>query len=233
MIGRTISHYRITRHLHPLLPGWSNPQAECCGTWTPDGRYFVFQSEHVANTSNLWAIREKSGFLRSRNPEPVQLTTSPSLIFSPLPSRDGKKLFAIQAGPRGELVRYDARTQQFLPYLSGISAIHLSFSPDEQWVAYVSYPDGALWRSKVDGSERFQLTSPPMSTLQPEWSPGGKQIAFGASMPGKHIHVYIVSADGGVPKEVTKGERDETFPNWSRDGGLWLDQSANSIYRLI
>jgi hypothetical protein len=84
MIGRTISHYRITRHLHPLLPGWSNPQAECCGNWTPDGRYFVFQS--VANTSNLWAIREKSGFLRSRNPEPVQLTT--------------------------RRVRYDARTQQ-------------------------------------------------------------------------------------------------------------------------
>ena len=23
--------------LHPLLPGWSNPPAECCGNWTPDG----------------------------------------------------------------------------------------------------------------------------------------------------------------------------------------------------
>ncbi len=65
-------------HLRPLLPGWSSPPAECCGNWTPDGNYFVFQSEHVANASALWAIREKSGFLRKRNPEPIQLTTGPS-----------------------------------------------------------------------------------------------------------------------------------------------------------
>jgi DNA-binding winged helix-turn-helix (wHTH) protein len=30
--------------LHPLLPGWNNPAAECCGNWTADGKYFVFQS---------------------------------------------------------------------------------------------------------------------------------------------------------------------------------------------
>src|SRR5262245_10399884 len=29
---------------HPLLPDWNNPAAECCGNWTADGRYFVFQS---------------------------------------------------------------------------------------------------------------------------------------------------------------------------------------------
>ena len=52
----------------------------------------------------------------------------------------------------------------------------------------------------------------------PQWSPDGKQIAFAARMPGKHQHIYIVSADGGAPEEVTHGERDECFPNWSRDG---------------
>src|SRR2546425_1961978 len=40
-------------HLRPLLPGWSNPPAECCGNWTRDGNYFVFQSERVGNTSSL------------------------------------------------------------------------------------------------------------------------------------------------------------------------------------
>jgi len=193
--------------LRPLLPGWSSPPAECCGSWTPDGNYFVFQSERVAQTTTLWAIRERSGFLRKFNPEPMQLTTGPSLIFSPLPSRDGKKLFAIQGAPLGELVRYDAKSQQFLPYLSGTSAIHLSFSRDGQWVAYLSYPDTTLWRSKVDGTERLQLTFPPMEVVQPKWSPDGKQIAFAASIPGKPKHIFIVSADGGAPKEVTKGER--------------------------
>jgi Tol biopolymer transport system component len=78
--------------------------------------------------------------------------------------------------------------------------------------------DGTLWRSKVDGTERLRLTSLSMLVLQPQWSPDGKQIAFAANMPGKRRHIYIVSADGGVPKEVTKGERDEGFPNWSQDG---------------
>jgi predicted Ser/Thr protein kinase len=38
--------------LRPLLPGWSSPPAECCGNWTPDGNYYLFVSERVANTSS-------------------------------------------------------------------------------------------------------------------------------------------------------------------------------------
>src|SRR5262249_2243367 len=42
----------------------------------------------------------------------------------------------------------------------------------------------------------------------------------------------------GVPKEVTKGERDELFPNWSQDGNSLffgngrIEMSARAIYRL-
>jgi Tol biopolymer transport system component/predicted Ser/Thr protein kinase len=227
-------------HLRPVLPGWSNPPAECCGNWTPDGRYFVFQSQREVSTINLWAIREKGGFLRKGNSEPTQLTKGPTMLLGSLPSRDGKKLFAIGGAPLGELVRYDAKAQQFLPYLSGMSAIQSDLSKDGQWVAYVSYPEGSLWCSKVDGTERRQLSFPPTANLNPQWSPDGKHIAFAAQMPGKPFHIYTVSADGGVPKEVTKGERDELFPNWSLDGNsLFFGNSidlagapASAIYRL-
>jgi serine/threonine protein kinase/Tol biopolymer transport system component len=219
--------------LRPLLPGWSSPPAECCGNWTPNGNYFVFQSEHGANTT-LWAIREKSGFLRKHNPEPIQLTTGPNDMGSPVPSRDGKKLFAIQGAPLGELVRYDAKSQQFLPYFSGISAVKLEFSKDGQWVAYTSYPGGTLWRSKMDGTERLQLTSPPMDVSWALWSPDGKQIAFGGAIPGKPFHVYIVSAEGGTLEEVTHGERNELMPNWSLDGSslFFGNLPAGAIYHL-
>src|SRR5205823_10547206 len=33
------------KNLHPLLSGWNNPPAECCGSWTLDGKYFLFQSQ--------------------------------------------------------------------------------------------------------------------------------------------------------------------------------------------
>jgi len=204
--------------LHPLLPGWNSTQEQCCGNWTPDGNYFVFETDRGHNEATLWAIREKSGLLRRRNTEPVPLSTGQGSMFSAVPSRDGKKLFAIQGATQGQLVRYDARSEQFVPYLSGISAIRLAFSKDGQWVAYSSFPDGTLWRSRVDGTERLQLS--PSSMVRagaPQWSPDGKQIAFSAN-PGTNKHIYIVSVDGGAPKEVTKGERVDFYPNWSRDG---------------
>ena len=208
--------------LHPLLPGWSKSPAECCGNWTPDGNYFVFQSERVVGTNSLWAIRERNGFLRKPNSEPTPLTIGPNDISSPVPSRDGKKIFTIQGSAQGELVRYDANSQQFVPYISGISARRLDFSKDGQWVTYTNYSDTSLWRSKVDGTERLQLTSPSMSVLQPQWSPDGKRIAFGGAMPGKQFHIYIVSEDGGMLEEVTHGEYDEVLPCWSHDGNTLL-----------
>ena len=51
---------------HPLLPGWNNPPSECCGNWTPDGRYFVFQSTHRGR-SDVWAIRDKRTLLDKPN----------------------------------------------------------------------------------------------------------------------------------------------------------------------
>jgi len=44
--------------LRPLLPGWSSPPSECCGSWTPDGSYFVFQSQHAA-TQIAFGLSEK------------------------------------------------------------------------------------------------------------------------------------------------------------------------------
>src|SRR4029077_9638098 len=85
---------------------------------------------------------------------------------------------------RAEIVRYDLHNHEFVPYLHGVSAEGLSFSRDARWVTYISYPDGTLWRSKIDGSDRLQLTFPPLQVTLPRWSPDGRQIAFLAQLPG-------------------------------------------------
>ena len=148
-------------HVYPLLPNWNKPPQECCGSWTPDGGYFVFQSTHN-NKTQLWGIPEKRGTFRKARGEPAQLTAGPMSYFSPVASVNGKQLFAIGSPPRGELQRFNQKAQQFEPYLAGISAEGLDFSRDGQWVTYTSYPEGSLWRSKTDGSERLQLTFPPV-----------------------------------------------------------------------
>jgi hypothetical protein len=41
------------------------------------------------------------------------------------------------------------------------------FSKDGQWVAYASFPDGTLWKSRADGSQRLQLSYPPLTAVLP------------------------------------------------------------------
>jgi hypothetical protein len=66
-------------------------------------------------------------------------------------------------------------------------------------VAYVSYPKGILWRSKPDGSQKIQLSSPPLSVALPRWSPDGKQIAFFDYSVGKPVKTYLVQPKAAVP----------------------------------
>ena len=200
--------------LHPLFPEWHNPPNECCGKWTPDGKYFVFQSQ-----GQIWALSEKQTFFHRSTGKPIQLTSSPLGLFTPLPSKDGKRLFVVGRTYRGELEHGESKSGLFTPFLSGISAEDVAFSNDRQWVAYVSYPESILWRSKPDGSNRVQLSSPPLLAASPRWSPDGKQIAFYDYSFGKRRKVYLVSADGGSPQQLLPEDPEpEIDPNWSPDG---------------
>jgi Tol biopolymer transport system component/DNA-binding winged helix-turn-helix (wHTH) protein len=212
--------------LHPLLAGWNNSPAECCGSWTRDGRYFVFQSTRNFR-SDVWAIQEKPGVLQKPESTPVQLTSGPLSFKGPQSSYDGRKLFVIGVQRRGELQRYDTRSKQFMPYLSGISADTMDFSRDGQWVTYVAVPDGTLWRSKSNGTEKLQLTFPPMTAYLPRWAPDGKRIAFQGLSTGKSWTMFIVSADGGNLHEVRTWPGD---PGWSPDGNSMVFSTAPLVF---
>ncbi len=220
------------KDFHRLLQGWNNPPAECCGNWTPDGKYFVFQSNRNAKT-DIWAIREKGFLLRPADREPVRVTAGQIDSRTPVPSVDGTKLFVTGALAQGELSTFDPKSQQFVPFLSGISVKDVSFSADRKWIAYIAYPQGTLWRSKLDGQDRLQLTFAPMQATMPRWSPDGIQIAFNAFVPGKPWQVYTIPAGGGNPLEVAPAGRSEADADWSPDGNSlvfgslpWLETST-------
>ena len=205
--------------MHPVFPGWNSSPAEDLGHWTSDGKYYVFQS-YRERASNIWIVRERSEWWRKVSREPVQLTTGPLQFSNPLPSRDGKKLFVVGTQPRAELVRYDMKSGEFVPYLGGISAGDVDFSRDGQWVTYVSYPEYTLWRSKLDGSARLQLTYLPMYAGLAHWSPDGQQIAFSGATIGKPWKVFLISRGGGSPQVLTSEDIQETDPTWSPDGSI-------------
>jgi serine/threonine protein kinase/Tol biopolymer transport system component len=182
----------------------------CCAQWTPDGSYITFEDRN-GGRPDLWVARWQVWFFQRVYPH-VQLTNGPLTYKGPSPSRDGKQIFAIGTKQRGELVRYDVNSKQFVPILSGISAFNPTFSSDGKWVAYTSYPDHTLWRSRSDGSDRLQLTYPPEQVQYPFISADGTRVAYGNSLG----EIYVISLDGGSPQRIVG--KNSWGASWSPDG---------------
>jgi Tol biopolymer transport system component len=213
-------------HLHQLLPGFTNPASDCCGSWTPDGKYYIFQATRDW-TSALWAIRESGDWRHKVSHAPVRLTQGVMGAYFPLPGKDGK-IYFVGVMPRGELTRYDLKTRSLSPFLGGISASGLSFSKDGKHLVFMSYPDDVLWFGNSDGSGLRQLTFPPMQAGYARMSPDGSQIAYMASMPGKPIQIYVIPVDGGDAEAITSGSQESEEPTWSPSGDALLYWSSGN-----
>jgi dipeptidyl aminopeptidase/acylaminoacyl peptidase len=156
--------------------------------------------------------------LLGAGPAPAsQIYVTPMSLFGPRIGVERNQLYVIAEQQRYELVEYQSATESFTPYLSGISATSVSFSRDGEWMSYVSLPDRTLWRTRADGGERLRLSPPTISVFYPRWSPDGRSIAFMGSSPATSQQaIYVVSRDGGLPRQVIMGPCDN--PTWSADG---------------
>ena len=220
--------------MHRLLPSdWNKPPNECCGIWMSNGDY-VFTSTRDG-ASNVWILTQRSSFWHKPTSGPVQLTAGPLDFSSVGISKDEKRIFALGMQPHGELVKYDFHTREFVPFLDGISAGDVDLSRDGHWVTYVSYPEDTLWRSKLDGTERLQLTYRPMRVGVPHWSPDGEQIAFSGSTPGKPWKLFLISKDGGSATQLTSDEdAAEADPSWSPDGkSIVFGRNSNTLEKTF
>ena len=118
-------------------------------------------------------------------------------------------------------MRRDSRSGEWIPFSLGPSVksiTELTYSRRGDWVAYATYPEMTVWRSRPDDTDRQQLTFLPMEARSPRWSPDGERLVINARLPGKPWKLYVIPAKGGSPEQLIPGPESEGFPDWSPDG---------------
>jgi Tol biopolymer transport system component/DNA-binding winged helix-turn-helix (wHTH) protein len=225
------------KDVHPLFPDWKDSPFQCCGNWSTDGDYYYFVAGR-GDTQAIWVMPERGSIFRRAGVRPSRLASGPLRLSAPITSSDGKKLFVVGEEPRVELFRYDLRARRFDSYLWGLSAGPVDFSPDRKWMAYITYPDMTLWRSRIDGSDKIRLTFPPVRAYEPRWSPDGSKIAFMDVQFNRTWRISLISSLGGNPELLERASTDESEadPTWTPDGrSIVFGKSAGdgiAIYRL-
>lgn len=202
-------------HLRPFSPRVPPESEVFIGSWTADQRYFFFMASQVGADS-LWALRSPRHLFETETS--TRLDTGLLKVKGFTVAGSNAKVYAIGALNRVEIFRFDPNSQGLTLYLEGVSADGLAFSRQGDRVAYTTYPQRALVTSRLDGTEKRELTTGSPEALLPSWSPDGKQIAYMERTSSGPWKIQIVSGDGGAGEELLPGTDDEGNPTWSADG---------------
>jgi Tol biopolymer transport system component/DNA-binding winged helix-turn-helix (wHTH) protein len=206
-----------------VLPEGQHGPHEGSGTWLGGGNYFAFSSGvdlraslAVDTQASLWLIDEKRGLFRWHSGDPIQLTKGPIAFDHPNAMPDGNRIFVIGSHNEYQLLRIDPKTSAKTAMLAESGATDMDFSLDGQWVVYAARENGTLWKSRIDGSGKVQLTAGATGAFAPHWSPDQKQILFTGFLLDSQPRLYVVSAQGGTPKSVLPSNN-----KWASVSGDW------------
>ncbi|WP_242526071.1 S9 family peptidase [Novosphingobium sp. KA1] len=194
------------------LSGVTDPQI------SPDGSRiaYVRSSADVMvdkAVPSIWLVEVASGVQRP-------LVTGAGAHFSPVWSPDGKRLAFVSSDGTGA-------PQLYVLWLDSGAKVRVTDLPDSPGSVSWS-PDGRqiAYTMRVPG-EGLKLGSPPAN--RPEGAKWAEPLEVidrvtyradggGYAQPG-YDHIFLVSADGGAPRQLTFGSFDDQGPlSWTPDG---------------
>jgi|GEM_PF-5439264 len=213
-----------------LVPIFAEDGSMSSLAWSPDGQRIAY----VTTGSNLGGARTlpqlyivNSDGTNRRNPFPGGgFNPMGNLAWSP----DGKKIAIVASGGSS------GDTEVYVVDLEGNKATNVSqyvwrdegfsWSPDGQWIAFLSNRDG-LWdifKVRPNGTELTRLTNRlNVSSAGVWWSPDGEHLAFimNTSKPGELPgDLYLVRPDGTEQVRLTVHGRVRGQVAWSPDSTL-------------
>jgi len=195
----------------------TNPQI------SPDGNWVVYQRGGMdimndQRQSRLWMIK-------TDGTNHQKLTSNDVNESNPVWSPDGQKMaFSSSTEQGSEIFVYWIKTGK-VARLSQLenSPSRVSWSPDGKWLAF----------SMKVPSKELSLVSPPKKPKGANWADPPKittrfkheSDGSGYISPGFN-HLFVIPAEGGTPRQITKGDLNHRgTPQWSSDGGHLLISS--------
>lgn len=195
---------------------------------SPDGETIIYVRHQFdimtdQRYTNLWKISFDGENHRA-------LTSGTSTYGTPVWSPDGSRIAytSTEEGSNQIFIRWMDSGETY-------SITNLTSSPGNiQWS-----PDGEklLFTMRIE-EKRPSIASYPSPPNGAEWAPPSKEIehvqfrsdgTLGFINEG-YTHIFIVSAEGGAPRQLTEGNYNHTSPSWAPEGNSFLfmaDYSGN------
>jgi Tol biopolymer transport system component len=116
----------------------------------------------------------------------------------------------------------------------------LKFTTDEgTWISLDVSPDGRtivfdllgdLYTMPIGGGTATRITNGLPFDAQPRWAPDGKRIVFTSDRTGSE-NLWVVDADGGHPRAISKGEKERfVSPVWTPDGRYVIASKGSDLW---
>jgi Tol biopolymer transport system component len=197
----------------------TDPAYDDIPMFSPDGQRIAFVSNR-SGSLQIWVMNADGS-------DQHQITASAGTNYFPTWSPDGSRI-AFRSDRDGDAEIYSMRADgSDVKRLTDDASIDFSpnWGPDGR-ILYVSNRDtggkSSLWVMNGDGSDQHRLTPRDFvwNELSPVWSPDGKQILFQADrdVPVGNRELYVMNADAGGLKRLTRYPGQDNWPTWSPDG---------------
>jgi TolB protein len=212
--------------------------------WSPDGRYVVYAA-YDRDAIELRLLDLSRGETRA-------VVADGSVNLEPRWSPDGRRIAFVSSAFNGRWhifiapVNDDATfgpperitedQDSGLPrYYYGAHDQYLSpsWSPDGKDLILVSnrghiWGSGGFWRMPARaGAEPRELHYEETTwKARPDWSRDGKRVVYSSYLGRQWHQLWLMTADGGDPLQLTYREGDATAPRWSPDG-RWIAYISN------
>jgi eukaryotic-like serine/threonine-protein kinase len=191
--------------------------------WMPGSDEIVFSARNA-----LWRLRVPDGGAPERLPFVGEDGVTP--IVSASRADGSARLAYVRSYTDANIWRVDvpaAGAPATAPPVLAISSTRRDaiahIAPDGRRVTFTSSRSGEfeVWRADISGANAVQLTSMRTVPGWPRWSPDGELIAFHTNGVDGNGDIFVVTAEGGQPRNLTSHTATDTFPSFSRDS-RWI-----------